>query len=311
MLRTAPSGFQLLQPHQPHLWIHPVQVQTALAAVEDRYAPVIIDNPCGLPSESPWTTAAGFSVVLVVRPDEYSLTAAAEALVWMHDQHLVTKQQVTVVLNYGAGTRTRGYIPAASALAIRCRDLHLLPADPHLGPGPTPPFARPVPDRLRLRLAQICLEIWHTHPNPHPPPCRPSAGRPPQGQPMNTKIRATVRLAGCLVGTGLLALTPALAWAAPTEPPRKVVDGPDLAAGARNAPGAAAIGDLINTIGFYAIIACLVGLLLSGLILVIGPRLGFDRASSVGKVGIFAALGGAFLIGISATLVNFFYNAGA
>ena len=48
-------------------------------------------------------------------------------------------------------------------------------------------------------------------------------------------------------------------------------NGPDIAAGARNAPGAAAITDLINTIGFYAIIACLVGLLLSGLILAIGP----------------------------------------
>ena len=92
---------------------------------------------------------------------------------------------------------------------------------------------------------------------------------------------------------------------------RVELDLDDLAAGARNAPGAAAINDLIDTIGFYAIIACLVGLLLSGLILVIGPRIGFDRASTVGKVGIFASLGGAFLIGISATLVNFFYNAGA
>ena len=101
------------------------------------------------------------------------------------------------------------------------------------------------------------------------------------------------------------------AWAEPTTPRRTWCEGPDLAAGARNAPGAAAINDLIDTIGFYAIIACLVGLLLSGLILVIGPRIGFDRASTVGKVGIFASLGGAFLIGISATLVNFFYNAGA
>ncbi|GAA3612667.1 hypothetical protein [Microlunatus ginsengisoli] len=127
-----------------------------------------------------------------------------------------------------------------------------------------------------------------------------------------TAIPRTVRLAAGLVAAAPSALTPALAWAAPTDPPpKKVVDGPDLAAGARNAPGAAAISDLINTIGFYAIIACLIGLLLSGLILVIGPRLGFDRASTVGKIGIFAALGGAFLIGISATLVNFFYNAGA
>jgi MinD-like ATPase involved in chromosome partitioning or flagellar assembly len=172
VLRTAPAGLHLLQPHLPHRWIHPLQVQTALAAVADRYAPVIIDNPCGLPSESPWTTAAGFSVVLVVRPDEYSLAEAAEALTWTHDRQLFDKQQVIVVLNYGAGARTRRHIPAASALAIRCHGLHLLPADPHLGLGPTPPFARPVPDRLRLRLAQICLEIWHTTiqpPIPHHP----------------------------------------------------------------------------------------------------------------------------------------------
>ena len=127
---------------------------------------------------------------------------------------------------------------------------------------------------------------------------------------MNT-TRISISLAAGLTSTLLIAETPSLAWAQPTTAPKNVVKGPDLAAGARNAPGAAAINDLIDTIGFYAIIACLVGLLLSGLILVIGPRLGFDRASSVGKIGIFAALGGAFLIGISATLVNFFYNAGA
>ncbi|HET9873171.1 MAG TPA: DUF6112 family protein [Propionibacteriaceae bacterium] len=122
----------------------------------------------------------------------------------------------------------------------------------------------------------------------------------------------------CTTATGVaavaLALTavPMSAWAAPPSAgPREVVDGPDIAAGARNAPGRQAIGDLINTIGFYAIIACLVGLLVSGLILAIGPRLGFTQASTIGKVGIFAALGVAFLVGISATLINFFYNAGA
>lgn len=69
-----------------------------------------------------------------------------------------------------------------------------------------------------------------------------------------------------------LALSAPLAWAAPPTKPKDVVEGPDIAAGAQNAPGSAAIADLINTIGFYAIIACLVGLLLSGLILAIGPR---------------------------------------
>lgn len=109
-----------------------------------------------------------------------------------------------------------------------------------------------------------------------------------------------------------LTAVPTTALAAPPSTgPKKVVDGPDIAAGARNAPGGQAIGDLINTIGFYAIIACLVGLLVSGLILAIGPRLGFTQASTIGKVGIFAALGVAFLVGISATLINFFYNAGA
>ena len=121
------------------------------------------------------------------------------------------------------------------------------------------------------------------------------------------------RTTAALGATGGLALTLSglPAWAAPTTKPKNVVEGPDIAAGAQNAPGSAAISDLINTIGFYAIIACLVGLLLSGLILAIGPRLGFNQASTVGKVGIFASLGVAFLVGISATLVNFFYNAGA
>ena len=126
------------------------------------------------------------------------------------------------------------------------------------------------------------------------------------------------RITTAMIGAGLaLAALPASAWAAPTEGPthpagpKKVVNGPDIAAGAKNAPGSAAITDLINTIGFYAIIACLVGLLLSGLILAIGPRLGFTQASTIGKVGIFASLGVAFLVGISATLINFFYNAGA
>lgn len=116
-----------------------------------------------------------------------------------------------------------------------------------------------------------------------------------------------------LTGAGL-SLIPATSWAAPggPNPPggKDIVHGPDIAAGAKNAPGSQAITDLINTIGFYAIIACLVGLLLSGLILAIGPRLGFTQASTIGKVGIFASLGVAFLVGISATLINFFYNAG-
>jgi hypothetical protein len=123
-----------------------------------------------------------------------------------------------------------------------------------------------------------------------------------------TRTRLTTT-AAAVASTAGLTLIPTWAWAAPGD--EDIVKGPNIRAGARNAPGAQAINDLIDTIGFYGIIGCLGGLLLSGLILVIGPRLGFDRASTVGKIGIFASLGGAFLIGISATLINFFYNAGA
>lgn len=167
-LRTTPSGIALLQPIRSDRLISRKQLQTTVATVQDRFAPVIIDTPCGLPSDSLWRrdTPAGFSVVLVVRPDEYSLTDAAEALVWMHDQHQVKKQQVTVVVNHGAGARTGRKRPAAAALAVRCRGLHQLPADPRLGPGPIPPSARQVPARLRLRLAQICLDVWHTRQTP-------------------------------------------------------------------------------------------------------------------------------------------------
>lgn len=128
---------------------------------------------------------------------------------------------------------------------------------------------------------------------------------------MNITTNIRSRLTAGLTGTLLLIAAPTLAWAEPTKGPKNVVDGPDLANGARNAPGLDAIHNLVDIIGVYAIVSCLVGLLLSLLILIIGPRIGFDRASTVGKVGIFASLGGAFVLGMAATLVNFFYNAGA
>lgn len=125
-------------------------------------------------------------------------------------------------------------------------------------------------------------------------------------------------LAWALIASLPLALVPAVAAsAAPTTPPTPgpvgggVIDGPDIAAGARNAPGTEAISDIVDALGFYAIVACLIGLLLSGLILAIGPRLGFSHASTLGKVGIIASLGVAFLVGMAAPLINYFYNAGA
>ncbi|GAA3612674.1 MinD/ParA family ATP-binding protein [Microlunatus ginsengisoli] len=161
--QSTPAGYEVLHLCDPGRGLRRWDVSSAaVAAVENNYGPVIIDNPCGLPSESLWTRTTGCSVVLVVRADRDSLTTAAQALVWMHDRHQVSKHQVIVVVNRGVGARTGRFIAAASALAIRCHGLHQLPAHPGLGPGLTPPYARPVPDRLRLRLAQICLDIWHT-----------------------------------------------------------------------------------------------------------------------------------------------------
>ena len=122
-----------------------------------------------------------------------------------------------------------------------------------------------------------------------------------------------------LTAIPLAVLPGGFAHAEPTSTPApagggkggNVVDGPNISAGAKNAPGADAIATIIDAIGYYAIVACLIGLLLSGLILAIGPRLGFTQASTIGKVGIFASLGVAFLVGMAAPLVNYFYNAGA
>lgn len=173
-VQTTSSGIAVLRAKSTERPVLSRQLHTAVTALQDCFAPVIVGTKCGLPSTR-WTRGvpAGFSVVLVVRPDEYSLTDAAQSLVWMHNQHLVSKQQVTVVVNHGAGPPTGRTRPAAAAVAVRCHGLHHLPADPRLGPDPTPPTARPVPARLRLRLAQICLDIWHTsqtpthRPDPH------------------------------------------------------------------------------------------------------------------------------------------------
>lgn len=167
-VRTTSTGIAVLRAKGTARPVLSRQLHTAVTTLQDCFAPVIIDTPCGPPSNTRWTRSvpAGFSVVLVLRPDEYSLADAAQALVWMHDQHQVSKRQVTVVVNHGAGPPTGRTRPAAAALAVRCHGLHHLPADPRLGPDAVPPTARPVPARLRLRLAQICLDIWHTSQTP-------------------------------------------------------------------------------------------------------------------------------------------------
>ncbi len=132
------------------------------------FSVLVIDAPTGLPSElSAVADDPAASIILLTRPDRASLADAADALVWMHDQGLVNRRRITVVLNYGAGPSDRGSAAAATALGIRCAAIHRLGPDPTLAPGLVLPSGHALPARLRRRIASICLDVWTTIP-PHP-----------------------------------------------------------------------------------------------------------------------------------------------
>jgi hypothetical protein len=77
------------------------------------------------------------------------------------------------------------------------------------------------------------------------------------------------------------------------------------------APGLNALKDLVNGLAAYAAIAAVASILLGGIAWALGDRMGLDRASSVGKSGVLAGCGLAFLVGIAAVLVNFFLATGS
>lgn len=124
---------------------------------------------------------------------------------------------------------------------------------------------------------------------------------------ITNRVARTLTLAG--ITAALIVAAPGVAFAAPGDP--DVVEGPNLSKGARDAPGGAAIQDLINYIGFYTLMFALAGFLLSLLILAIGPRIGFERAGLIGRIGLITTLLVAFGVGVAAVLINFFYNMGS
>jgi Mrp family chromosome partitioning ATPase len=135
------------------------------------YSVVVVDAPVGLPSDLEWVADdPGASVLLVIRADSASLADAAEALVWMHDQALVTRRRVTVVINHGAGPGDRGSKAAATALGIRCAAVHSLPQHSALAPGRPLPSARGLPTVLGRCVARVCLDIWGQCLTDHAPP---------------------------------------------------------------------------------------------------------------------------------------------
>ncbi len=129
------------------------------------FSVLVVDSPAGMPSDLvAIKDDPGASIVLMTRPDRASLSDAADALVWMNDRSLVARSRVTVLINHGVGQPDSGSKPAATALGIRCAAIHSLPQDSTLAPGQPLPSGRLLPNRLRRRVARLCLDIWnHAH----------------------------------------------------------------------------------------------------------------------------------------------------
>lgn len=87
------------------------------------------------------------------------------------------------------------------------------------------------------------------------------------------------------------------------------VKNPSIIDGMKNAPGLNAIQHLINLLAVYTLLGCLVIFLVSLIMVAAGPRLGLAHAGTVGKGGMLASVGVAFLVGIAGTVINFAYNA--
>lgn len=142
-----------------------IVLPSTLSPKADRsaYSVVVAEAPTGLPSECTLVQAdACASVLLVVRPDRRSLGEAAEALVWMHDQDLVHRRRVVVVVNHGVGQSDRGSRAASTALAMRCRAVHKLAADTRLGPLACLPSGTAMAPPLRRPTGALCLDLWRT-----------------------------------------------------------------------------------------------------------------------------------------------------
>lgn len=77
------------------------------------------------------------------------------------------------------------------------------------------------------------------------------------------------------------------------------------------APGINALKDLVNGLAAYAVIAAVAAVLLGGIAWALGERMGLERASTVGKSGVIAGFGLAFLVGAAAAFINFFLATGA
>lgn len=121
---------------------------------------VVVDALAGIVTTAELAaTDPSSSVVLLTRPDRASIAETADVLVWLQDSHAIPRDRIAVVINDGAGRSGYQSRPAATALAIRCRSIHRLPAHKSLGPGTVLPCGQRVPGSIRKSLIQFCADI--------------------------------------------------------------------------------------------------------------------------------------------------------
>ncbi len=75
-------------------------------------------------------------------------------------------------------------------------------------------------------------------------------------------------------------------------------------------PGSSAAEKLINGLFFFALLACLAGLLISVMTWTVASRVQNHHHAHNGKIGTLVAAGGALLCGAAPALINFFFDAG-
>ena len=144
-------------------------------ARREDFSAVVVDATAGLPcDQEPVSSDPAAAVVLVMRPDRASLAEAAEALVWMHDRHLVSRPRVVALINDGVGRSDAGSRAAATGLWTRCVAVHRVPWHSTLGPGCVLPSGHDLPTRLRRVVQHTALDLWTT-----------TARSPAGGEPLN------------------------------------------------------------------------------------------------------------------------------
>lgn len=75
-------------------------------------------------------------------------------------------------------------------------------------------------------------------------------------------------------------------------------------------PGGGVLQNLTNGIAGFALIFCLIGLVLSAGLWALGSNSNNYQQTFVGKRGLAVCAVGALLIGAAAAIINFFYGAG-